>query len=187
MKYLIVGLGNIGQEYKNTRHNIGFYLLDAFAKASNINFETERYGDIANKKIKGRQVFFLKPSTYMNLSGKAVRYWMTKEKIFIQNVLIITDDINIPLGKVRIRAKGGDGGHNGLKNITEILGHSKFNRLRFGIGKEFKEGEQVDYVLGKWTDIELEEIKKLEKHIIEAIGAFVTIGIERTMNFFNIK
>lgn len=187
MKYLIVGLGNIGSEYSKTRHNIGFMILDAYAEASNISFETNRYGDIAMKKVKGRQVFLLKPSTFMNLSGKALRYWMQKEKIPIENILILTDDINIPLGKIRIRAKGGDGGHNGLANITEILGHAKFNRLRYGIGKEFSAGEQVDYVLGKWTDEEMEVFDKLKKHLIETINSFVTIGIERTMNFYNIK
>ncbi|MBN2891966.1 MAG: aminoacyl-tRNA hydrolase [Bacteroidales bacterium] len=187
MKYLIVGLGNIGTEYTNTRHNIGFTILDAYVEASNIIFETKRYGDIAQKKIKGRQVFFLKPSTYMNLSGKALRYWMQNEKIPIENVLILTDDINIPLGKVRIRTKGSDGGHNGLKNISEILGHSNFNRLRFGIGKEFGPGEQIDYVLGEWSADERKEIESRKKHIFDAINSFVTTGIERTMNFYNIK
>ena len=185
MKYMIIGLGNIGLEYTNTRHNIGFLILDAFAEASNIFFETKRYGDVIEHKIKGRQITFLKPSTFMNLSGKAVRYWMQKNKIPAENILVITDDINLPLGKIRIRTKGGDGGHNGLKSIIEILGHSKFTRLRYGIGKDFYPGEQVDYVLNEWTDKELEIFEKIKKELVQIINSFVTIGVERTMNQFN--
>ncbi len=187
MKYLIVGLGNIGEKYQNTRHNIGFMILDAFAEASNITFDPKRYGSVAETKIKGRKVVLLKPSTYMNLSGKAVRYWLQKENIPIENCLILTDDINIPAGKVRIRTKGSNGGHNGLGNIIEILGTSKFNRLRYGIGKDFMPGEQVDFVISEWTDAELEIFEKLKKHLLDAVTSFVTIGIDRTMNFYNIK
>ncbi len=187
MKYLIVGLGNIGKDYSNTRHNIGFRLLDAFAQASNIFFETQRYGDIAHAKVKGRQLILLKPSTFMNLSGKSVRYWLQNENISIENLLILTDDINLPMGKIRIRTKGNDGGHNGLKSIIDLLGHNEFNRLRYGIGKEFSQGEQVDYVLGEWTDEELKIIEDTKKTVIDTINSFVTIGIEKTMNYFNKK
>lgn len=185
MKYLVVGLGNIGNEYAKTRHNIGFDILDAYAEASNIIFELKRYGDVATKRFKGRQLTFVKPSTYMNLSGKAVRYWMQKEKIPKENIFILTDDINLPLGKIRIKPKGGDGGHNGLKHIIEILGDSNFARLRYGVGKEFYPGEQADYVLSKWTDEELKVFETKKKKCIDAINSFVTIGLERTMNFFN--
>lgn len=187
MKYLIIGLGNIGEKYVNTRHNIGFLMLDAYSKASNISFKTKRYGDIAEHKVKGRQLTFLKPSTYMNLSGKAIRFWMQKKNIPAENIFVITDDLNLPLGKIRIRTKGGDGGHNGLKNIIEILGNSNFTRLRYGIGKDFSIGEQVDYVLNEWTDEELKSIEDNKKTVIQIINAFVTIGIERTMNQYNKK
>ena len=185
MKYLVFGLGNIGNEYCQTRHNIGFDILDAYAQASNVVFEAKRYADVATAKIKGRQIILLKPSTYMNLSGKAVRYWMQKEKVDKENILVLTDDLNLPLGKIRIKPKGGDGGHNGLKSIIEILGHSNFARLRYGIGKEFYPGEQVDYVLGKWMPDELKVFTSQKKKCIDAISSFATIGLERTMNFFN--
>lgn len=187
MKYLIFGLGNIGPEYANTRHNIGFKILDALAKASNIAFKDNRYGFTAEMKFKGRKFILVKPNTYMNLSGRSVNYWMQKEKVPIQNVFIVLDDLALPFGTIRIKSKGGDGGHNGLKHINEVLGHSNYSRLRFGIGNEFGQGQQVDYVLGEW---DAEEIKKLPERFdlcIEAVKSFGTIGIERTMNYFNNK
>ena len=151
MKYLIVGLGNIGNEYQDTRHNIGFTILDAFAKASNVFFTENRYGSTCEVKMKGRTLILLKPSTFMNLSGNALRYWMQKEKIEIDNVLVVVDDLALPFGTLRLKPQGSDAGHNGLKNIQEILGHNNYPRLRFGIGNDFSKGRQVEYVLGKWT------------------------------------
>ncbi len=187
MKYLIVGLGNIGYEYSHTRHNFGFQALDYFAKENDLNFETKRYGDLALKKLRGRFVYLLKPSTFMNLSGKAVRYWLEKEKIPIEHLLVIVDDINLPLGTIRIRAKGSDGGHNGLKSICQILGHCNYARLRFGIGNNFPPGGQVDYVLGEWTDDEWQVIKERLPIVADAIESFVLEGINRTMSKFNLK
>ena len=152
MKYLIVGLGNIGAEYADTRHNAGFDVLDALAGASNISFAAARYGAVAELKYKGRTLVLLKPSTYMNLSGKAVRYWMDAEKIAPENLLVISDDIALPFGTLRMRTKGSSGGHNGLKNISELLGREDYARIRFGIGGNFARGQQIDYVLGTWTD-----------------------------------
>ena len=154
MKYLVVGLGNIGSEYANTRHNIGFKVLDALAEASNISFMTVRYGDMATLKHRGRTIFLLKPSTYMNLSGKAVRYWMDQERIPRENLLIISDDIALPFGTFRMRKNGSEGGHNGLKSITECLGDNQYARMRFGVGGDFPKGRQVDYVLGEFSDEE---------------------------------
>lgn len=187
MKYLIVGLGNIGNEYADTRHNIGFKVLDALAEASNAVFKTERYGDVAEVKHKGRTLLLLKPSTYMNLSGKAVSYWMQREKIEAENIFVVVDDIAIPFGTIRIRTKGSDGGHNGLKNINELLGHCNYPRLRFGIGGNFPKGMQVDYVLGKWTPEEREALPERVKQAADAILSFSTIGLECTMNLFNKK
>lgn len=187
MKYLIFGLGNIGTEYKNTRHNIGFIVLDAFAEASNVVFSPDRYASKAEINFKGRKIYLLKPTTYMNLSGKAVNYWMQKEKVPIENCFIISDDISIPFGTIRIKAKGSDGGHNGLSHIIETLGTNIFPRLRFGIGSEFSKGQQVDYVLGEWTSEETKILSERIKKIIEAVKSFTTIGLERTMNFFNGK
>lgn len=187
MKYLIAGLGNIGSEYANTRHNIGFMVLDAFAKASNAVFTSERYGSVAEVRHKGRTFVLLKPSTYMNLSGKAVAYWMKAENIPIENTLVVVDDIAIDLGAIRIRMKGSDGGHNGLKNIAEVLGHNNFARLRFGVGGDFPRGHQVDYVLGEWSKQELAVLPERVDLAVEAIKSFGTIGLERTMNFFNKK
>ena len=178
MKYLIVGLGNIGAEYAATRHNIGFKVLDALAEASNTVFSSQRYGSVAELKHKGRTFILLKPSTYMNLSGKAVSYWMQAEKIPLENVFVIVDTI-------RIRAKGSDGGHNGLKNIAELLGTNAYARLRFGIGGDFPKGMQIDYVLGEWTKEEATALPERTKVAAEAIKAFGTIGLERTMNQFN--
>lgn len=187
MKYLIVGLGNIGDEYTNTRHNIGFQVLDALAKASNTAFKDTRRAFKAEIKHKGRTLVLIKPTTYMNLSGRAVNYWLQKEKIPIENMLVITDDLALPFGKIRIRAKGGDAGHNGLKNINENLATTKYARLRFGIGNDFARGQQVDFVLGEWTD---EDNKILPDRIdlcISAITDFCVIGIQYVMNQYNNK
>ena len=185
MKYLIVGLGNIGAEYAATRHNIGFKVLDALAEASNTVFSSQRYGSVAELKHKGRTFILLKPSTYMNLSGKAVSYWLKAEKIPQENLLVVVDDIALPFGTIRIRAKGSDGGHNGLKNIAELLGTNAYARLRFGIGGDFPKGMQIDYVLGEWTKEEAAALPERTKVAAEAIKAFGTIGLEQTMNQFN--
>lgn len=187
MKYLIVGLGNIGPEYQNTRHNIGFTILDAFAKASNVFFTDNRYGATAEVKLKGRTLVLLKPSTFMNLSGNALRYWMTKENIPIENTLVIVDDIALPFGTLRLKPKGSDAGHNGLKNIQEILGHSNYARLRFGIGNDFPKGAQVHYVLSKWTDEEVTELEKRSEIAGEIIKSFCLAGVQNTMNQYNNK
>lgn len=184
-KSLIVGLGNIGAEYKNTRHNIGFQILDALAEASSISFSTDRYGDRSEFKWKGRPFVLIKPSTYMNLSGKAVNYWLQKEKIPVSQLLVITDDLALPFGKLRLKAKGSDGGHNGLKNIQQILGHPNYARLRFGVGNEFAKGKQVDYVLGEWDSAEEKELQPRIDLAIEMIKSFGTAGLPRTMNDYN--
>jgi peptidyl-tRNA hydrolase, PTH1 family len=185
MKYLVTGLGNIGLEYANTRHNIGFDILDALAGASNISFKDQRYGFYAELKHRGRIFCLLKPSTYVNLSGNAVRYYLQKLKLPEDRLLVVTDDIALPFGTIRIRAKGGDAGHNGLAHINTILGTSNYARLRFGIGNEFGRGQQVDYVLGRWED---EEKKLLAERVAvagEAILTFGTLGVQRTMNLYN--
>lgn len=187
MKYLIAGLGNIGKEYENTRHNIGFKILDALASASNIIFEDKRYGFISHYKYKSRTFILLKPATFMNLSGKAVNYWLKKEKIPIENLLVLVDDISLPFGTIRLRYKGGDGGHNGLKSINDLLNSQKYARLRFGIGDDFPQGYQVDYVLSNWSKQEEELLSEKLDSCIEIIYAFGTIGVERTMNLFNKK
>lgn len=184
-KFLITGLGNIGSEYEHTRHNIGFKILDRFAKEESLSFENLKLGAITTYKIKGRTLIFLKPATYMNLSGKAVKYWMEKEKIPLENVLVITDDINLPFGSIRLKAKGSHGGHNGLKDIEAQLATSKYHRYRFGVGSEFSKGRQVDYVLGEWDEDEQTKLlERLEKSI-EIIKSFVLAGPARTMNLFN--
>ncbi|MFW5756072.1 MAG: aminoacyl-tRNA hydrolase [Tangfeifania sp.] len=185
MKYLIAGLGNIGPEYKNTRHNIGFQILDALAGASNIVFSDRRYGFVSEYKFKGRTFILLKPTTYMNLSGRAVNYWMQKEKIPLDKILVLVDDIALPFGTVRLKAKGSPGGHNGLKSISEVLGTDNYPRMRFGIGDNFHQGFQVDYVLSDWTREEEKELPEKIDNCIEIIKSFGTIGIERTMNFYN--
>lgn len=187
MKYLIAGLGNIGSEYKDTRHNIGFNVLDAFAKASNAVFEDMRYGAVAEMKLKGRSVLLLKPNTYMNLSGKAVSYWMQREKVALEDLLVIVDDLALPFGTLRLRGKGSDGGHNGLKNIQAMLGTSDYARLRFGIGNEFAKGEQIDYVLGKWASEESGKMPVLLKRCEEIITGFLLMGVAKTMTTFNGK
>ena len=185
MKYLIAGLGNIGPEYKNTRHNIGFQILDALAEASNISFNDKRYGFVTEYKYKSRIFVLLKPTTYMNLSGRAVNYWLQKEKIPIERLLVLVDDIALPFGTIRMRAKGGPGGHNGLTNINNVLGRNDYARLRFGIGDDFHQGFQVDYVLSDWNKEEQQQLSEKIDHCIEMIKSFGTIGVERTMNFFN--
>ncbi|MBP6260446.1 MAG: aminoacyl-tRNA hydrolase [Paludibacter sp.] len=187
MKYLIVGLGNIGNEYHNTRHNIGFTILDAFAKASNVFFSENRYGATCEVKLKGRTLILLKPSTFMNLSGNALRYWMQKEKIEIENVLVIVDDIALPFGTLRLKPQGSDAGHNGLKNIQEILGHNNYARLRFGIGNDFAKGRQVEYVLGKWTEEQTTALPERADRCIEIIQSFCLAGMQLTMTQFNGK
>lgn len=185
MKYLIAGLGNIGDEYKNTRHNVGFKVLDYLAGQSGISFSAKRYGDVAVLKHRGRQLILLKPSTLMNLSGNAVNYWLDKEKIPDERLFVITDDLALPFGKIRIRAKGSDGGHNGLKHIQDKLGHSNYVRLRFGIGDEFTRGQQVNYVLDQWSEDELKLLDERLKICGEAVKAFSFLGIDRTMTEFN--
>ncbi len=186
-KFLIVGLGNIGPKYSETRHNIGFKILDAFAKEENTSFETEKLGDICQLKIKGKTVFLLKPNTYMNLSGKAIKYWLTKEKIQIENLLVITDDINIDFGTFRLKAKGSAGGHNGLKDTQEKLNSGTYPRFRFGVGSQFSKGRQVDYVLGEWSKEEQHELNFRIPDACNAIKSFVTAGLSQTMNSFNGK
>lgn len=187
MKYLIAGLGNIGEKYENTRHNIGFKILDALAEASNISFDDKRYGFVTQFKHKGRTLVLLKPTTYVNLSGRAVNYWLKKEKVPLERMLVVVDDVSIPFGSVRIRPKGGDAGHNGLANINQILGTNSFPRLRFGIGDDFPKGAQVNYVLGEWSPEEEARLQELIDHSVEMIRAFTTIGIELTMTRYNIK
>ncbi|UOB16161.1 aminoacyl-tRNA hydrolase [Abyssalbus ytuae] len=186
-KFLIVGLGNIGTEYKNTRHNIGFKIVDHFAQKESLNFETKRLGDIAIYKFKGRMFIFLKPSTYMNLSGKAVKFWIEKEKVPLENVLIITDDLNLPFGTIRLKGKGSHGGHNGLKDIEDKLTTTNYCRFRFGVGNNFTKGRQIDYVLGEWDETELENMQTLLDKGVELIKSFVFEGLDKTMNFFNKK
>ncbi len=187
MKYLVVGLGNIGSEYVDTRHNIGFSVLDELAKQENLKFENLRYGAVTNYKFKGKNLILLKPSTYMNLSGKAIRYWMQQEKILPENLLVIVDDLALPFGSIRMRQKGSDAGHNGLKNIQDIFGHNNYSRIRFGIGDNYSRGKQIDYVLGRWSDGEFAELPLLMDHAIKMIKGFVTIGASKTMNQYNKK
>jgi peptidyl-tRNA hydrolase, PTH1 family len=187
LKYLIAGLGNIGEEYQNTRHNIGFTILDTFAGVSNITFEDKRYGFVAQYKFKGRIFVLLKPSTYMNRSGLALNYWLEKEKIPIENMLVFADDIALPFGSIRIRPKGSDGGHNGLSNIIQVLGTSNFARVRIGIGNNFYSGQQVDYVLSKWSEDEQKVLTEKANTCIEIIKSFGTVGLELTMSSFNKK
>ena len=183
-KYLIVGLGNVGDEYELTRHNTGFMVLDAFAKASNIHFDDRRYGFVAETSLKGRKVFLLKPSTFMNLSGNAVRYWLNKENIDQKRMLVISDDVALPLGQFRLKANGSNGGHNGLGHIQQLIGQD-YPRLRMGIGSDFPRGMQIDWVLGRYSE---EELKALQPAIdlgVQIIQSFVLAGIDITMNQFN--
>lgn len=186
-KYLIAGLGNIGAEYVNTRHNIGFKVVDFLAAQESVDFQTVKLGAMAEFKFKGRTFFLLKPNTYMNLSGKAIKYWMDKENIAPENVLVITDDLNLPFGTIRIKPKGSDGGHNGLKSIQQTLGHSNYPRFRFGISDEFKKGQQVNYVLGEWDDAERTALAERLKVSAEVVKSFGTAGLDLTMSGFNGK
>jgi len=185
MKYLVVGLGNIGEGYKDTRHNIGFTVLDAMAAASNIFFTDKRYGSVCSLKYKGRELILLKPSTYMNLSGNAVSYWLKKENIPLENMLVIVDDLALPQGSIRMRHKGSDGGHNGLAHISSTLGTSEYPRIRIGIGSNFHKGAQVDYVLGTWTREEKEMMAERITIVTEMIKSFAFRGVELTMTAFN--
>lgn len=187
MKYLIVGLGNIGSEYAATRHNIGFRILDAYAEASNISFSTERYGDVAHCRLKNKQLVLLKPSTYMNLSGNAVRYWQQKENIALENILILVDDIALPFGAIRMKTSGSDAGHNGLKNIAQMLGTQAYARLRFGVGNDFARGCQIDYVLGNFTADQEKELPERLKVAVEAMCEFVLAGAQSAMCKYNNK
>ena len=185
MKYLIVGLGNIGAEYEHTRHNIGFDIADTFVSKHGGTFKSDRLADVAEVKWKGRTLVVIKPTTYMNLSGKAVKYWMDKEKVPLENIMVLVDDLALPVEVLRIRPGGSDAGQNGLKSIQELLGTNQYPRLRFGIGNNYPKGRQVDFVLGKWPAEELKIVQwKLEK-CVEIIEGFVSIGLERTMNKFN--
>ena len=186
-KFLIIGLGNIGAEYANTRHNIGFKILDYFAKKEAITFETVKLGALAELKFKGKTLLLLKPNTFMNLSGKSVKYWMDKEKIPFENILVIADDLNLSFGTIRIRTKGSDGGHNGLKNISLVLNTTNYPRFRFGISDEFKKGQQINYVLGNWDESEKTKLPERLEVASEIINSFGTSGIENTMTTFNGK
>ena len=183
--YLVAGLGNIGAEYADTRHNVGFMVLDAWAASADATFQTARYGDLAKVSFKGRRITLLKPSTYMNLSGNAVRYWMNELGIPMENLIVICDDLNLPFGTLRMRKKGSDGGHNGLKNIQELLETTEYPRIRIGIGNNFKKGGQVDFVIGPMSQEEREAMPEICNQVIEGIKAFTTIGPDRAMNSFN--
>ncbi len=187
MNYLIVGLGNIGSEYASTRHNMGFMVLDAFAKASNVSFSTQRYGDIAETSFKGRHFTLLKPSTYMNLSGNAVRYWLGKLNLPIENLVVICDDLNLPFGTIRMKKRGSSGGHNGLENIEYLLGTDEYCRIRIGIGNDFSRGGQIDFVLGNLSEEESAEIPALCDKVIAGIRTLSVLGPERAMNELNTK
>lgn len=186
-KFLVVGLGNIGPKYVETRHNIGFKVLDFLAEQEDFTFEDAKLGAVATFKHKGKSVICLKPSTYMNLSGKAVKYWMDKEGIPLDNILVITDDINLPFGTIRLKTKGSDGGHNGLKDIQNVLQTVQYNRFRFGVGADFGKGKQVDYVLGEWNEEEMKIMPERLKIATELIRSFVFAGVKNTMNQFNGK
>jgi PTH1 family peptidyl-tRNA hydrolase len=185
MKFLITGLGNIGAEYELTRHNAGFLVVDQLADKFDVQFVTDRYARKALIRHKGRQIHLIKPSTYMNLSGNAVNYWLQALKIPLEHLLVVTDDIALPLGKLRMRAKGSDAGHNGLKHIVEVLGTNQFPRLRVGIGNDFLRGQQIDYVLGKWKEEELKVMEPVWEKACDMILGFCTIGIDRTMSRYN--
>jgi len=186
-KFLIVGLGNIGEDYANTRHNIGFKVLDYLATTESVSFETLKLGNVSTLKVKGRTLILLKPSTFMNLSGKAVKYWLEKEKVPLENLLIVTDDLNLPYGTLRLKTKGSDGGHNGLKDIQDKLQTTKYNRFRFGISDSFGKGRQVDYVLGNWDDEEKSTLQERLKISAELIKSFALAGVSNTMNQYNGK
>lgn len=184
-KYLIVGLGNPGDEYAGTRHNTGFMVFDAFAKASNIVFDDKRYGFIAETSLKGRKIFLLKPTTYMNLSGNAVRYWLNKENIDVERLLVVVDDLSLPLGALRLKGKGSNGGHNGLGNIQSVIGTQQYARLRVGIGNDFPKGMQIDWVLGKYDEEEITALSPSIETAVDIIKSFVLSGLDITMNQYN--
>ena len=184
-KYLIAGLGNIGEEYAETRHNVGFKILDALSGASNISFSPDRYADVARMKLKNKELVLIKPSTYMNLSGKAINYWLQHEKIPLENLLVVVDELALPFGSIRIKTKGSDGGHNGLKHIQQILGTSKYSRLRFGIGNDFPRGQQVNFVLAPWSEEERDDLKTYIGKATEAIKLYVLSGPGPAMNQYN--
>lgn len=184
-KFLIIGLGNIGDEYANTRHNIGFDILDALAKEHDLKFKADRLADVAELKYKGKQLILIKPTTYMNLSGKAMNYWLQAEKISVENSLVLVDELALPFGKIRIGPKGSDGGHNGLKNIQETLNTTNYPRMRFGISNEFGKGNQVNYVLGKWSNEEKQSLNERITIACNAIKAFSFVGLQRCMNDYN--
>lgn len=184
-KFLIVGLGNIGDEYENTRHNIGFKIVDRLAEKHDSRFETKKLGDLASIKIKGRSVSLLKPSTYMNLSGKSLNYWAKELKIDVENILVVTDDIHLDFGVFRLKAKGSAGGHNGLKNISEVLNHQNYARFRFGVSSSFAKGSQADYVLGDWSNQELKDLDYLIEIASDTVESYVFSGIANTMNQYN--
>ncbi|MEQ8218964.1 MAG: aminoacyl-tRNA hydrolase [Arenibacter sp.] len=184
-KFLVVGLGNIGEEYAETRHNIGFKILDSLSLEEDFTFEKAKLGDVGTFKVKGRSIICLKPSTYMNRSGKAVKYWMDKENIPLENILIITDDINLSFGTIRLKTKGSDGGHNGLKDIQQYLLTTNYNRLRFGVGSDFGKGKQIDYVLGEWNQEEKDALIERFERVNALIRSFVLSGVNRTMNEYN--
>jgi len=185
--YLVAGLGNIGPEYAGTRHNMGFMVLDAWAHASNISFETHRYGDVAVLSLKGRSIYLLKPSTYMNLSGNAIRYYLSKLPVTTERLLVICDDINLPFGTVRMRKSGSDGGHNGLKNIEETIETRDYTRIRLGVGHEFEEGAQIDYVLGTLSDEEKAQMPEICERVIQGVKDWIFVGADRAMNVLNTK
>lgn len=187
MKFLIAGLGNMGAKYDNTRHNIGFEVVDYLAKEFEVNFKNDQLGDIAEFKFKGKTFVLLKPSTYMNLSGKAVRYWLQKKKIQPKNLLVVLDDLNLDFGRQKIKGKGSDGGHNGLKDINRIFGNNNYARLRLGIGNDYRKGQQADFVLGEWSSEEQDGLPEILKTAAETVKAFGTIGLAFTMTQFNKK
>lgn len=186
-KFLIVGLGNIGDEYAGTRHNIGFMMIDAFAASVKAEWQDKRYGFVAKCRVKNAELVLLKPSTYMNLSGNAVRYWLGQEKIPVENMLVLVDDLNLPFGTIRLRKQGSDGGHNGLGNIQSVMGTENYARLRFGIGNEFTRGTQINFVLGPWTEEEEKVLPERLKVVTEIIPSFCLQGIDRTMNLYNVR
>ncbi len=186
-KFLIVGLGNIGPKYANTRHNIGFKVVDFYAEKNSLSWETAKLGDVTSHKVKGRTLLFLKPSTYMNLSGKAVNFWLEKEKIPLENMLVITDDLNLAFGTIRLKTKGSDGGHNGLKDIQSTLQTTNYNRFRFGISDAFSKGRQVDYVLGEWEPEEETQLPERLEQSVKIIESFALAGMNNTMNTYNGK
>ena len=185
--YLVAGLGNIGAEYADTRHNIGFMVLDAWAQASNIAFESMRYGSVAVDSVKGRKFHLLKPSTYMNLSGNAVRYWLQELEIPLENLIVVCDDINLPFGTIRMRMSGSDGGHNGLWNIEELLETRQYARIRLGVGHEFSEGGQINFVLGSFSQEQREEVERLAARVISGIKTWALVGPQKAMTELNTK